>query len=380
MPTGANHSTHGGAGADYLVNPYRSVIFVGAFMLLSAVLGMLGAVKGARGGSDKGGDAKCTCVLFSHVLVCFVGTACLLYGAVFVTVFSADADRIVAVFWDFIKDTLPSDMSQAEATAWFDAHLSSAAFMLGFSAFLLVVCIACDSQLLGHDLTARRVVILSNAGTLILGVLAVVAAVGGGISHLGGVWLPYVGAGVGLFTCLTSMAGIYSVWRRRPKALRCYACIMLLLFLSTFVLAIMAFVQRDAVLAWVDANWAEIEEKLVGHITEHDFGRQMHQHLNLLGISSCILLVFLIFNTFAAVVFWRSARARGRAGYDDARQLVGDGGDSNSEDEEIGLHRVEDEDDADDPHDRSPAERARRQSRSKSKSSARRQIELTDEI
>lgn len=376
MPSGSNHTTHGGAGADYLVNPYRSVIFVGAFMLLSAVIGMVGAVKGARGGSTKGGDAKCTCVLFSHVVICFVGTACLLYGAVFVTVFSDDADRIIAVFWDFIKDTLPSQMSQAEATAWFDAHLSSAAFMLGFSAFLLLVCIMCDSQLLGHDLTARRVVILSNAGTLILGVLVVIAAVGGGISHLGGVWLPYVGVGVGLFTSLVSGAGIFSVWRRRPKALRCYACVMLLLFISTFVLAIMAFVQRDAVVSWVNSNWPEIEVKLVGHITEHDFGRQMHQHLNLLGISSCILLVFLIFNTFAAVVFWRTARARGRAnGYNDSRQLVGGAGDDSS-DEEIGLHSIEDEDD---PHDRSPAQRARRLSMNK-KSSARRQIELTDDI
>ena len=125
------------------------------------------------------------------------------------------------------------------------------------------------------------------------------------------------------------------------------------------MLAVMAFVQRDAVVAWVNTNWNEIEDKLVGHITEHDFGRQMHQHLNLLGISSCILLVFLIFNTFAAVVFWRTARARGQAaGYDDARQLVGNAGDDSS-DEEIGLHRVEDEDE-DDPHERSPAERARR--------------------
>ena len=75
MPGGGNHTTHGGDGADYVLNPYRSVIFVGAFMLLVAVMGVLGAVKGARGGGGKGGDAKCTCILFGHVLACFVGTA-----------------------------------------------------------------------------------------------------------------------------------------------------------------------------------------------------------------------------------------------------------------------------------------------------------------
>lgn len=371
--TSGNHTTHGGDGADYLINPYRNVIFVGAFMLIIAVLGMVGAFKGARGGSSTK-DAKCTCVLFIHVLACFVGTACLIYGAVFVTIFSDDADRIVSVFWSFIKESLPTKMSQAEATEWFDAHLSSAAFMLAFSACLLIACIACDSQLLGHDLTARRVVILSNASTVILGVLLVVAAVGGGMSHLGGAWLPYVGVCVGIFTSLTSMCGIYSVWKRRPKALRCYALIMLTLFLSVFTLAVMSFVQRDEVVKWVDQHWPDIEEKLVGAITKDDFGRQMHQHLNLLGISSCILLVFLIFNTFAAVAFWRYARSPGAGAsgsrYNDTRQLVDD-----ESDEEIGLHA--DDSDSDDIHDRSIEGKARRQSK---KANARREIELTDDI
>ncbi len=347
----------------FTLNPFKTCLFLGAYMFVAAFFGLCG---GWKGGGARG---RCTFFLFTHIVLSGVGVACLVYGAAFVLLFKGGADDTVATFWVFIKDNLPEDMSQSDAVAWFHAHLSGAAAVLILAAVLLVLCIVCDSQLLGHEVTARRVVILSNAGTTVLGVLLIVAAVEGGIAHIGGAWLPYMAAGVGAFAVVVSLLGICGVWRRpggRDRSRKCgsrralcvYAVVLLLLLVLMLTVAVIAFTQVEDVAAFVAAHWSAIEENVVGHgVSESDFGKQLSQHLNLIGIGACILLVTLLFNTAAGVVFWRMSRKAERSRYAERRErrrlVDGDeeagvgGDDDDEEEEELDLGSSgEDEDEA----------------------------------
>ena len=93
----------------------------------------------------------------------------------------------------------------------------------------------------------------------------------------------------------------------------------------------------------VHHNWSMLEKKIFGlQISEDDFARTLHQHLNLIGLSSSILACTLLFNTAATVQFWCSSTNKRK--YDDIqerRNMLSDSEEELSEDEE----RYSDEDD-----------------------------------
>ena len=88
-----------------------------------------------------------------------------------------------------------------------------------------------------------------------------------------------------------------------------------------------------------------LEKKIFGlQISEDDFARTLHQHLNLIGLSSSILACTLLFNTAATIQFWCSSINKRK--YDDLqerRNMLSDSEEELSEDEE--RYSDEDEDD-----------------------------------
>ena len=243
-----SHTTFGGGGAAFILNPFKTVLFIASFMLATSFLGLYAAFSYQR-------KSSCKCTLFLHIIFNFVGVACLVYGTVFVLIFADDADEIIVIFWKFTRGNIPSSMSQSEAVEWFHNHLSGAAGVLIFSTVLLLISIICDSHLLGHDLTARKIVITTNFCTVILGILLI--AVSAMNSTLFGqndsILLPYLGGGVGGFAIVVSSIGIAAVWkkRRRSKVLCCYAFLMFTLTASLITVSVMAFQRRDEVKKWV---------------------------------------------------------------------------------------------------------------------------------
>jgi hypothetical protein len=305
--TTSNHTTNGGDSIDYILNPFRTCLFIASFMMLSGVLGLYSAFARHKKKSC------CKCTMFFHIVVSFVGVACLIYGACFVYIFADDADEIIVIFWSFTKDSLPSSMTQTEAVAWFHAHLTGAAGVLVFCAVLQLICIVCDSHILGHDLTARRIVISTNVGTMVLGLLMVVVSFMENVvlGHTD-VILPYLGGSVGLFALFVSTIGIVAVCnKRRPRLLCCYAFMMFTLTTALVTVSVLAFQKRDRVKQFVQTHWTTIEKKVIGfHITQDDFVRRMHMHMNLIGLSASILACMLLFNTGAAICFWFTQRKR----------------------------------------------------------------------
>ena len=245
------HTTNGGEGpAGYVLNPFRSVIFIAGFMMVTSFLGLYAAF--SFQGTKR---TRCLCTLFLHLLFNFVGVACLVYGAAFVLIFADDADEMIIIFWTFTKGALPSSMTQSEAVTWFHQHLNGAASVLIVCAILLIICIGCDSHLLGHDLTARRIVITTNVGTMLLGLgFIVVAAMNkyhNSIVHKD-VYLPYVAGGVGVCTFVISLIGIVAVCgKRRPRLLCFYSFLMLTLTSSLVIVAIISFQRKNEIKQWV---------------------------------------------------------------------------------------------------------------------------------
>ena len=200
---------------------------------------------------------------------------------------------------------------------------------------LLLICIVCDSHMLGHDLTARRIVIVTNLATLVLGTfLIVVSFMNGYVLGHSNIALPYIAGGVGIFSLLVSSMGIVAVCRkRRSNLLCCYAFLMFALTTALIIIAVLAFQQRDAVKQWVDQHWSGIEENVIGlDISEDDFVRQLHQHLNLIGLSTSILACTLLFNTGAAVCFYMIQRKNLREDRDVEERKVLCEGSSEEED------------------------------------------------
>jgi len=312
--------------------------------MVTSFLGLYAAFsfQGTKGNKRR---THCFCTLFLHLIFNFVGVACLVYGAAFVLIFADDADEMIIIFWTFTKGALPSSMTQNEAVTWFHQHLNGAASVLIVCAILLLICIVCDSHLLGHDLTARRIVITTNIGTMLLGIgFIVVAAMNkyhNSIVHKDDVYLPYVAGGVGVCTFVISLVGIVAVCggKQRPKLLCFYSFLMVMLSSSLVVVAIISFQKKNQIKQWVKMNWAMIEKKYIGvTISEDDFANTLHQHLNLIGLSASIIACTLVFNTIATIIFWCSQRKRIRNYTAAERRELFDGSDEeySSEEEEAG--------------------------------------------
>jgi len=339
------HTTHGGDGANYVLNPFKTVLFIAGFMLVNSFLGLYAAF------SYRGKKTPCKCTLFLDIVFKFVGVCTVVYGAIFVLVFADDADEMIVIFWKFTQNTLPSPMSQSQAVSWFHQHLSGAAGVLLFCSVLLMICILCDSHLLGHDLTARRIVITTNVGTFILGILLIVVAAMNDamFGKHEQILLPFIAGGGGGLTLLVSAIGIFSVWdKHRPRLLCCYSLSMFTLTTCLVTIAVLGFQRRDEVKQFVNEHWTDFENKVIGaRISKDDFVRTLHQHLNLIGLSSSILACTLFLNTGAACRFWCSRRMKRK--YDDdyeRRNMLSD-----SEEELSDEDAYDDYDDVDVHHD-----------------------------
>jgi hypothetical protein len=343
------HTTNGGDSINYVLNPFRTCIFIASFMMISSLLGLCTAF--SYKGKYKTNCSKCA--LFFHLIISFVGLACLVYASAFVLMFASDADDIIIIFWKFTSNTLPSSMTKEEAVVWFHSHLQGAAGVLIFSSVLIFVCIICDSHLLGHELTARRIVISTNIITFILGVLLIVVSFMN-VFILGhdDIILPYIAGSVGMIVLIISLIGILSVCKNRSYKLSCcYAFLMMILTIVLIVIASITFQKRAQVQSFVNENWNTIEKKLIGvdTITKDDFIRQLHQHFNLIGISSSIMICMLLLNTVASTYFWCSQRKKTRD-YDasERRELFDDSSDEEDLFEEGDSASSDDGDDGDD--------------------------------
>lgn len=284
---------HGGA-AMVLDDPYAALCLFGALTALVALVGAVGAVKANK-----------------HILCCYfamllVGTAFLLYAAVFCLVFKDEADYYVASYWDKYQDSLPESWEKTRTVKKFHNVLRAAGALCATAAALDLFQLYAASVVMGHEFALARATQIANFFSFFMGVGVAYMAIECIRRKVGGEWAPGLLVTVALLAIILSCTGFAQSYGERTHRVAVFhlaSCSLILLL--TVAGMIGAFVEGQKTKRWVGSNW----DKIGGNtVSQKEATEWWQAHATLLGVACCFLAVSLILNIVGSAYFIRRNR------------------------------------------------------------------------